>query len=102
MAQREADVPDHRRIRYRVGVNLGDIVIEDDDVFGDGVNIAARLEALAKPGEVCVSRTVFDHVKTKVDTRRDVDVKGGGRWSFVGGTAISDYGHELGAHYWGH
>jgi len=67
MAQREDEVPDDRRIRYRVGVNLGDIVIEGDDVLGDGVNVAARLEALAKPGEVLISGTAFDQVKKKLD-----------------------------------
>ena len=50
MAEREADVPDDRRIQYRVGVNLGDIVIDGDDILGDGVNVAARLEGLAEPG----------------------------------------------------
>jgi class 3 adenylate cyclase len=56
------DAPEDRRIRLRIGVNLGDILIENDDIFGDGVNVAARLEALADPGGVCVSRTVVDHV----------------------------------------
>jgi len=50
MAERECDVPEERRIRYRVGINLGDIVIDGDDILGDGVNIAARLEAMAEPG----------------------------------------------------
>jgi len=67
MAEREADVPDNRRIRYRVGVNLGDIVIEGDDILGDGVNVAARLEALAKPGEVLISGTAFDQLKNKLE-----------------------------------
>lgn len=67
MAEREADVPEERRIIYRVGINLGDIVIEGDDVLGDGVNIAARLEALAKPGEVLISGTAFDHLKKKLE-----------------------------------
>jgi len=67
MVEREADVPDDGRIRYRIGVNLGDIVVADDDVFGDGVNVAARLEALAKPGEVLISGTAFDHLKKKLE-----------------------------------
>jgi adenylate cyclase len=66
MADREAAEPEETRIAYRVGINLGDIIIEDDDIYGDGVNVAARLEALAEPGGVCVSRTVVDHVKGKV------------------------------------
>ena len=67
MVDREADVPEDRRIRYRIGVNLGDIVIEDDDIFGDGVNIAARLEGLAEPGGICISGTAYDQLKQKVD-----------------------------------
>jgi adenylate cyclase len=66
MADREAAGPEETRIAYRIGINLGDIIIEDDDIYGDGVNVAARLEALAEPGGICVSRTVVDHVKGKV------------------------------------
>jgi TolB-like protein/class 3 adenylate cyclase/Flp pilus assembly protein TadD/rhodanese-related sulfurtransferase len=66
MSDREAAEPEETRIAYRIGINLGDIIIEDDDIYGDGVNVAARLEALAEPGGVCVSRTVVDHVKGKV------------------------------------
>ena len=64
--EREADLPDQRRIRLRIGVNLGDIIVEGSDIYGDGVNVAARLEGLASPGGICVSGTVFDHVKGKV------------------------------------
>jgi len=66
MTEREAAVPEETRIAYRIGINLGDIIIEDDDIYGDGVNVAARLEALAEPGGVCVSRTVVNHVRGKV------------------------------------
>jgi adenylate cyclase len=66
LAEREADVPDDRRIQYRVGINLGDIVIDDDDILGDGVNVAARLEGAAEPGGVCVSEAVFKQVDGKV------------------------------------
>ena len=62
MADRNAGTPEDKRITYRIGVNLGDVIIDGDDIYGDGVNIAARLEALAEPGGVCVSRTVRDHV----------------------------------------
>jgi adenylate cyclase len=65
MAERDADVAEDRRIRFRVGVNLGDIIIEDDDIYGDGVNIAARLEGLAEPGGIVVSGTTFDHARNK-------------------------------------
>ncbi len=67
MAARETDLSDDRRIRLRIGVNLGDIIVEGSDIYGDGVNVAARLEGLAQPGGICVSGTVFDHVKSKVD-----------------------------------
>jgi len=62
MADREPDVPEERRIRLRIGVNLGDVIVEEHDIFGDGVNIAARLDALAEPGGVCISGTVRDHI----------------------------------------
>ncbi len=66
MGERNKDVPPDRRIEFRVGVNLGDIILEDGDIFGDGVNIAARLENLAEPGGVLVSRTVFTQVRDKL------------------------------------
>jgi adenylate cyclase len=62
MAERDTDLAEDRRIRFRIGVNLGDIIVEDGDIFGDGVNVAARLEALAEPGGICISGTVRDHV----------------------------------------
>jgi adenylate cyclase len=65
MAERERDMPDNCRIQFRIGINLGDIIIEDDDIFGDGVNLAARLEGLADPGGICVSRTVVTYVGSK-------------------------------------
>ncbi len=67
MGERNADIPEDRRITYRVGINIGDIVVEDDDIYGDGVNVAARLEGLADPGGLCISRNVFDQVKDKLD-----------------------------------
>jgi adenylate cyclase len=66
MATRNAGVPAERRIDFRIGVNLGDIIIDENDIFGDGVNIAARLEALAEPGGICVSRVVRDQVRDKL------------------------------------
>jgi adenylate cyclase len=66
MIDREADVAADRRIRFRIGINLGDVIVEDDDIFGDGVNVAARLEALAEPGGICISRTVRDHIRDKL------------------------------------
>ena len=67
MMDREPDVPEVHRIRFRIGINLGDVIVENGDIFGDGVNIAARLEALAEPGDICVSRMVRDNVRDKLD-----------------------------------
>jgi len=66
MAGRNIGVPAHLRIDLRIGVNLGDVIIEGDDLLGDGVNIAARLQTVAEPGGICISGTVFDQVRTKV------------------------------------
>jgi len=63
---RNADLPESRRMEFRIGVNLGDVIEEKDRIYGDGVNIAARLEGLAEPGGICVSGTAFDHVKNKL------------------------------------
>src|SRR5712672_4805452 len=60
-------IPAERRLELRIGVNLGDVIADGDDIFGDGVNIAARLEALAQPGTVCISQTVYEHVRNKLD-----------------------------------
>ena len=65
VADWEPGLPDERRIRLRIGVNLGDIIGEGSDIYGEGVNVAARLEALAAPGGICVSGTVREHVKGK-------------------------------------
>jgi class 3 adenylate cyclase len=62
MIDREPNVPEDRRIRFRTGVNLGDVIVEEHDIFGDGVNVAARLEALAEPGGICIAGTVRDHI----------------------------------------
>jgi adenylate cyclase len=67
MTERNAEIPPERRIEFRIGLNVGDIIIDDKDIFGDGVNIAARLEALAEPGGICVSRVVRDEVRDKLD-----------------------------------
>ena len=67
MAERNADTPSEKRIVYRIGVNLGDVLIEGDDILGDGVNIAARLEGLCEPGGVLISGAAYDHVRGKID-----------------------------------
>jgi TolB-like protein/Flp pilus assembly protein TadD len=66
MAQRNEGVPQDRRMLFRIGINLGDILIEGDDILGDGVNIAARLEGIAEPGGICISSSAYDHVRGKV------------------------------------
>ncbi len=66
MAARNAGVPQDRRIVFRIGINLGDVIVDGDDIFGDGVNLAARLEGLAEPGGICLSATVHDHIAGKV------------------------------------
>jgi len=60
-------IPPERRLELRIGVNLGDVIVDGDDIFGDGVNIAVRLEALAEPGTVCISQPVYDQVRNKLD-----------------------------------
>ena len=67
MRERNADVAEDRRIEFRIGVNLGDIIVDDDDIFGDGVNVASRIEGVAKPGGVAVSAAVRDNVSNKLD-----------------------------------
>jgi adenylate cyclase len=67
MATREPEAPEEQRIRFRIGINLGDVIAEEHDIFGDGVNVAARLEALAEPGGICVSRVVRDQVRDRLD-----------------------------------
>ncbi len=67
MASRNADIAPARWIQFRFGINLGDIIVEDNDIFGDGVNVAARLEALAEPGGICVSGAVHDQVGSRLE-----------------------------------
>jgi TolB-like protein/class 3 adenylate cyclase/tetratricopeptide (TPR) repeat protein len=71
MIARNTDVPIERRLEFRMGINVGDIIIEDGDIFGDGVNIAARLEALAEPGGICVSAAAHEQVRDRLDISFD-------------------------------
>jgi class 3 adenylate cyclase len=66
MAQRNEGVPQDRRMLLRIGINLGDILIEGEDILGDGVNVAARLEGIAKPGGICISSSAYEQVHSKV------------------------------------
>ena len=63
---RNAELPDDRKMQFRIGINLGDVIQEEDRIYGDGVNIAARLEGLAEPGGICISKTAFDHIESKL------------------------------------
>jgi adenylate cyclase len=63
---RNTELPENRRMQFRIGINLGDVIQEEDRIYGDGVNIAARLEGLANPGGICISKTAFDHIETKL------------------------------------
>jgi class 3 adenylate cyclase len=69
MIDRDTEATVERRIRFRIGVNLGDIIVDGDDIYGDGVNIAARLEALAEPSGICISRMVHDQIRDKLAYR---------------------------------
>jgi adenylate cyclase len=66
MLNRNAKTAEDKRITFRIGINLGDVIIDGDDIHGDGVNIAARLEALAEPGGICISRVVRDQIRDKL------------------------------------
>src|ERR1700724_1234383 len=67
MGDRNAETSEDKRITFRIGVNLGDVIVEEHDIFGDGVNVAARLEGLAEPGGICISRVVRDQVRDRLD-----------------------------------
>ena len=71
MAERNSGTPEEQRIVFRIGINLGDVIVEGDDIHGDGVNVAARLEAMAEPGGICVSGTVRDHIGDRLDLTFD-------------------------------
>ncbi|NIS72187.1 MAG: guanylyl cyclase, partial [Proteobacteria bacterium] len=66
IGRRNAELPEHRKMEFRIGVNLGDVIEEDETIYGDGVNIAARLEALAEGGGICISGTAFDHIRKRL------------------------------------
>ena len=66
MAERNAEIPEDHRIEFRIGINIGDIIIDEGDIFGDGVNVAARIETLAKPGAICLSDNAYQQIKGKL------------------------------------
>ena len=67
LIERNVKIPSNRRIELRIGINVGDVIVTDDDIFGDGVNVAARLQEFAEPGSVCVSGTAFDQIEGKLE-----------------------------------
>src|SRR6478735_10300842 len=71
MRERNAGLPEDRRIEMRIGINLGDVIAQDDDIYGDGVNVAARLEGIAEPGGICISREVACQVRDRLPYRLD-------------------------------
>src|SRR5271166_2043953 len=71
MGERNSATPEHQRIAFRIGINLGDVIVEDGDIHGDGVNVAARLETLAEAGGICVSAVVHDQVQGRLDCAFD-------------------------------
>ncbi len=71
VAARNTQIPDDQKVQFRIGVNLGDVIVDRDDIYGNGVNVAARLESLAEPGGICVSQQVLDEVQGKINARFD-------------------------------
>jgi adenylate cyclase len=85
---RNDELPENRRMQFRIGINLGDVIQEEGRIYGDGVNIAARLESLAEPGGICISKTAFDHIESKLPYGYD----------FIGDQTVKNIAKPLGAY----
>ena len=85
---RNDELPEIRRMQFRIGINLGDVIQEEDRIYGDGVNVAARLEGLAEPGGVCISKTAFDHIESKLPYGYD----------FIGDQTVKNIAKPVGAY----
>lgn len=85
---RNEHLPENRRMQFRIGINLGDVIQEGDRIYGDGVNIAARLEALAEPGGICIAKTAFDHIETKLPLD----------YEYLGEQAVKNISRPVGAY----
>jgi len=85
---RNEELPDNRRMQFRIGINLGDVIQEEGRIYGDGVNIAARLESLAEPGGICISKTAFDHIESKLPYGYD----------FIGEQTVKNIAKPVGAY----
>ena len=85
---RNDELPENRRMLFRIGINLGDVIQEDGRIYGDGVNIAARLEGLAEPGGICISKTAFEHIESKLPYGYD----------FIGDQTVKNIAKPVGAY----
>jgi TolB-like protein/class 3 adenylate cyclase len=85
---RNDELPENRKMQFRIGINLGDVIQEDERIYGDGVNIAARLEGLAEPGGICISKTAFDQIESKLPYRYD----------YMGDQAVKNIAKPVGAY----
>jgi len=85
---RNDELPEERRMQFRIGINLGDVIQEEERIYGDGVNIAARLEGLAEPGGICISKTAFDHIESKLPYGYD----------FIGDQTVKNIAKPVGAY----
>ena len=85
LAERNAGLAAETRMQFRIGINLGDVIVDGDDIYGDGVNVAARLQAVAPPGGVVISSTVYDHVRNKLPVG----------FEFLGDLAVKNIDHEV-------
>jgi adenylate cyclase len=85
---RNTQLPENRRMQFRIGINLGDVIQEEGRIYGDGVNIAARLEGLAEPGGICISKTAFDHIESKLPYGYD----------FIGEQTVKNIAKPIGAY----
>ena len=88
ISARNTELPESRKMQFRIGINLGDVIQEDDRLYGDGVNIAARLEGLAEPGGICISKTAFDHIESKLPYGYD----------FIGDQTVKNIAKPVGAY----
>jgi len=88
ISARNTELPEDRKMQFRIGINLGDVIQEGDRLYGDGVNIAARLEGLAEPGGICVSKTAFDHIESKLPYGYD----------FIGDQTVKNIAKPVGAY----
>jgi adenylate cyclase len=88
ISARNNELPESRRMQFRIGINLGDVILEEGRIYGDGVNIAARLEGLAEPGGICISKTAFDHIESKLPYGYD----------FIGDQTVKNIAKPVGAY----